>query len=1134
MNAKESTRTFLQGLWPEEPLPGSLVVWTRSKRGENTSSWCGTPAEAVEVAARSRHDRDVYFGLALQDRDTALATARREKPSVHLGHVRGFSSSATAIPGLWMDVDIKAPVHREQNLPPDLPAALSLLEVVPYEPTLIVDSGFGIHAYWLFRGSWVFESAEDRGEAHQLVSRLQGAVRSEAARRGWALDGTADLARVLRLPGTLNHKQAPSRKVAISRLTLDRRYDPSDFAAVLPEVPFGDVAAERPAAHDEGTPADLAAVVAGCVWLRHCHDNAATLAEPEWYAMLGIVGRCASPEADGRELAHQWSADYSGYTRTETDRKLDHALGAAGPRSCNHIGSELGGIATFCGACPHRGRIRSPIVLGRPRPAPPGPAPVNSPAVEVATSAEGVADAVRALCELGDDPEPEEVGRLLDSVARSLDGAEPLAVQATRESVLRALQGKVRAPASFVDAALFGTRRPNRPQAPNRDREDGTPYRATEHGLVWLKPTREGEAQIPLTNFTAQIVGEVARDNGGEVARCFEIEARHGGRDHRFEVSAAKFSTLSWAIERLGAQAVVGAGMGTRDHARAAIQHLSHRVQTRTVYTHLGWRQFEGQWGYLHAGGAIGAAGPISGVDTDPPSQLRLYQLPGPGVESDLRRCVQESLRILDLLPDEVTVPLYCGVWRSVLGACDFSEHLAGQTGEGKSELAALVQQHFGSELDARHLPGSWSSTSNALEALAFSAKDALLVVDDFAPAGTTYDVQRQNQDAARLFRAQGNRSGRNRLRPDGELRAVMAPRGLILSTGEDVPTAHSIRARLLVLEVPAGGMDWAALTDCQAAAREGRFARVLSAYLQWVAGRYEQLQDLRPVRTAALRALATTSGCGHRRTPSIVAELAHGLEVFLAFACEVEALSEAEAQDIWHRGWWALGQAGGAQAEHQTTVDPVRRFQELLASAMTSGRAHVVAADGTAPATPAAWGWRRTSVGTGAYQRDGWQPQGDQVGWLCEEELYLDPDAAFKAAQAMATGEGLTVTSRTLWKRLKERGLLASTDEPRRRNTVRVTLQGTRREVLHLDPEALLPEKPSLSSQPSQEPGGVRGSGPVLWDGLSLDKKKPSQKTVPRSPEGSGLEEPAGTIGTVGTVCSGLPGDPETAWRDV
>src|SRR6185436_13476176 len=112
--------------------------------------------------------------------------------------------------------------------------------------------------------------------------------------------------------------------------------------------------------------------------------------------------------------------------------------------------------------------------------------------------------------------------------------------------------------------------------------------------------------------------------------------------------------------------------------------------------------------------------------------------------------------------------------------------------------LAALAQQHYGAGMDSRHLPASWSSTGNSLEGLAFAAADALLVVDDFAPGGTTADVARMHREADRLLRAQGNRSGRMRMRADATLRPPKPPRGIILSTGEDVPRGQSLRARLL------------------------------------------------------------------------------------------------------------------------------------------------------------------------------------------------------------------------------------------------------------------------------------------------------------------------------------------------
>lgn len=82
--------------------------------------------------------------------------------------------------------------------------------------------------------------------------------------------------------------------------------------------------------------------------------------------------------------------------------------------------------------------------------------------------------------------------------------------------------------------------------------------------------------------------------------------------------------------EHIGASATVRAGHGTRDHARAAVQLLSGGVPTRTVYGHLGWREVNGELVYFHAGGAIGANGPVSGVEVEVGDALERYVLPTP------------------------------------------------------------------------------------------------------------------------------------------------------------------------------------------------------------------------------------------------------------------------------------------------------------------------------------------------------------------------------------------------------------------------------------------------------------------------------------------------------------------------
>ena len=165
------------------------------------------------------------------------------------------------------------------------------------------------------------------------------------------------------------------------------------------------------------------------------------------------------------------------------------------------------------------------------------------------------------------------------------------------------------------------------------------------------------------------------------------------------------------------------------------------------------------------------------------PDPLAGFRLPDPPAGADLAAAVRASLALFSgLAPDRIIFPLLGAVYRAALGDApgpiDLSLHLAGPHGVGKSELAALCQQHYGPAMDRLHLPGSWSSTANATEGLTFAAKDALLVVDDYAPRGAAGDRQRLERDADRLLRAQGNRAGRQRMHRDGGLRRPDRPAG--------------------------------------------------------------------------------------------------------------------------------------------------------------------------------------------------------------------------------------------------------------------------------------------------------------------------------------------------------------------
>ena len=607
---------------------------------------------------------------------------------------------------------------------------------------------------------------------------------------------------------------------------------------------------------------------------------------------------------------------------------------------------------------------------------------------------------------------------------------------------------------------------------------------------------QQGIVEVPLANWSGRIVEETVHDDGAERRITFSVEGAlaDGTPLPLTDVASDQFGWMRWPVEAWGTRAVVLAGAATADHLRVALQLLSRDVPRRTVYGHTGWREIGGVWVYLHAGGAIGAAGAVEGVTVALPDALARFELPRPPEGAELVEAVRSSLRLLDLGPDRIIVPVLAAVYRAALAEADFALHLSGRTGVFKSELAALGQQHYGHGLDARHLPGSWSSTGNSLEALAFAAKDALIGVDDFAPCGSTADVQRYHREADRLLRAQGNRSGRGRCRADGSLKAGKSPRGLILSTGEDIPKGQSLRARTFVIELETGDISAAKLTESQRDATAGLFAASLAGFVRWLAPRYaDVLAGLRQEH-ADLRERALVNGNGaHARTPGIVADLALGMKYFLEFAVEADIITVKERDELARRGWTALGEAAAAQEDHVQAAEPCGHFLRLLAGVIASGRGHVTAPDGMEPRDPEAWGWRGkeyTHRGEGGVPETeiSWMALGRRIGWLDGTDLYLEPEAAYAEAQEMARhqGDSLAVQLRTLWRRMRDRNLLATWDTVRQRNTIRRTLGGKKdRDVLHLHADVLSGcAQPSEPSAGSSDQSGTQKKRTVAADG--------------------------------------------------
>ena len=197
-------RKFLTELWGESP-PGVANVYVmppkHSGESGNKSLWFNTFRQ-VDLVLDGRESKEVYTGVAL---------AHFNRPSFRKGG-RVAGDEAVAITGLWADIDVEHEAHQKPNLPPTEEDAKRVMAQLPFEPSLIVDSGHGFQYWWLLPAPWVFADDAERQEARRLSKWWQDKIRSLFQIEGWDVDSVPDLSRILRLPGSFNNKLPGDRK----------------------------------------------------------------------------------------------------------------------------------------------------------------------------------------------------------------------------------------------------------------------------------------------------------------------------------------------------------------------------------------------------------------------------------------------------------------------------------------------------------------------------------------------------------------------------------------------------------------------------------------------------------------------------------------------------------------------------------------------------------------------------------------------------------------------------------------------------------------------------------------------------------------------------------------------------------
>ena len=266
---------------------------------------------------------------------------------------------------LWLDLDCgEAKAAEGKGYPTQEAGLLELrkfFKALNLPRPIIVDSGYGLHIYWLL------EEVLDRASWNSLAKRLK----ELCVKHSLIVDPAVfEASRVLRIPGTFNFKWDSKVEVTVLNEETERMsYEQiSELLGVEPaEEGAPDFLPKKMSSMMESLMGNRikrfqiimkrSAEGDGCQQLVHCYENQATLEEPMWRAALSVTAFCE----DGRKSAHKMSDQYPGYDPDEVEKKLDYIIAKGGPYTCGTFESLN---PNGCDGCPHKGKIKSPIVLG--------------------------------------------------------------------------------------------------------------------------------------------------------------------------------------------------------------------------------------------------------------------------------------------------------------------------------------------------------------------------------------------------------------------------------------------------------------------------------------------------------------------------------------------------------------------------------------------------------------------------------------------------------------------------------------------------------------------------------------------------------------------------------------------------
>jgi len=272
---------------------------------------------------------------------------------------------------LWMDIDCgptKGVPNSKGKIEGYLDQHIGLAEfkkfckAVGLPQPILVNSGNGIHAYWLL------EETLSRNEWEPLAKRLKQLCKEH----GLIVDDKVfEASRVLRPMHSFNFKD-PSNPKPVEIWNENSARITAEQMRELLGAPAPKVEEEKPDFVPASMSPMMEALMAnkvkkfknimlkaenGCLQLNYCFTNQAEVDEPLWMSALSIPAFCT----DGDKAAHKMSDQHPEYDPAEVDNKLRNIRKRGGPHHCTTFEERNPG---GCDGCLHKGKITSPIVLG--------------------------------------------------------------------------------------------------------------------------------------------------------------------------------------------------------------------------------------------------------------------------------------------------------------------------------------------------------------------------------------------------------------------------------------------------------------------------------------------------------------------------------------------------------------------------------------------------------------------------------------------------------------------------------------------------------------------------------------------------------------------------------------------------